>query len=60
MNIERTIKSMYKKVTKKITDVYLVDKYLTKETKENFILAINRLDEKIDLLKTLNERDLSL
>lgn len=44
------------KVTRKITDVHSADNYLTKETTENISLAINRLDGKLDLLKTVNER----
>lgn len=53
---------MYKKITKnekvtrKITDVHSADNYLTKETTENISLAINRLDGKLDLIKTVNER----
>ena len=53
---------MYKKITKnekvtrKITDVHSADNYLTKETTENISLAINRLDGKLDLVKTVNER----
>lgn len=53
---------MYKKITKKekvtrkITDVHSADNYLTKETTENISLAINKLDGKLDLLKTVNER----
>lgn len=53
---------MYKKITKKekvtrkITDVYSADNYLTKETTESISLAINKLDGKLDLLKTVNER----
>lgn len=53
---------MYKKITEKekitrnITDVHSADKYLTKETTKNISLAINRLDGKLDLVKTPNER----
>lgn len=53
---------MYKKITKKekvtrkITDVHSADNYLTKETTESISLAINKLDGKLDLLKTVNER----
>lgn len=53
---------MYKKITKKekitrrITDVHSADNYLTKETTENISLAINKLDGKLDLVKTVNER----
>lgn len=53
---------MYKKiaknerVTRKITDVHSADNYLTKENTKNISLAINRLDGKLDLLKTVNER----
>ncbi len=44
------------KVTRKITDVHSADNYLTKETTESISLAINKLDGKLDLLKTVNER----
>lgn len=44
------------KVTRKITDVHSADNYLTKETTENISLAINKLDGKLDLVKTVNER----
>ena len=53
---------MYKKITKhdkvtrKITDVHSADNYLTKETTKNISLAINKLDGKLDLVKTVNER----
>lgn len=53
---------MYKKITEKekitrnITDVHSADNYLTKETTKNISLAINRLDGKLDLVKTPNER----
>ncbi len=53
---------MYKKITKKekvtrkITDAHSADNYLTKETTESISLAINKLDGKLDLLKTVNER----
>lgn len=53
---------MYKKITKnekvtrKITDVHSADNYLTKETTQNISLAINRLDGKLDFVKTVNER----
>ncbi len=53
---------MYKKITKnekvtrKISDAHSADNYLTKETTENISLAINRLDGKLDLIKTVNER----
>ena len=53
---------MYKKITKKekvtrkITDVHSAYNYLTKETTESISLAINKLDGKLDLLKTVNER----
>ena len=53
---------MYKKITKnekttrKITDVHSADNYLTKETTENISLAINRLDGKLNLVRTVNER----
>lgn len=44
------------KVTRQITDVHSADNYLTKEITENISLAINKLDGKLDLLKTVNER----
>lgn len=44
------------KVTRKITDVHSADNYLTKETTKNISLAINKLDGKLDLVKTVNER----
>lgn len=53
---------MYKKITKnekitrKITDVHSADNYLTKETTKNISLAINKLEGKLDLVKTVNER----
>lgn len=53
---------MYKKImkneriTRKISDVHSADNYLTKETTENISLAINKLDGKLDLVKTVNER----
>lgn len=53
---------MYKKITKnekvtrKITDVHSADNYLTKETTKNISLAINRLNGKLDVVKTVNER----
>lgn len=53
---------MYKKITKKekitrkITDVHSADNYLTKETTKNISLAVNKLEGKLDLVKTVNER----
>lgn len=44
------------KVTRKITDVHFADNYLTKETTESISLAVNILDGKLDLIKTVNER----
>ncbi|MFR0823265.1 MAG: hypothetical protein ACLU84_07630 [Clostridia bacterium] len=44
------------KITRKITDVHSADNYLTKETTENISLAINRLNGRLELLKTVNER----
>jgi len=48
--------SKNEKITRNITEVHSADNYLTKETTKNVSLAINRLDGKLDLLKTLNER----
>ncbi len=36
--------------------MHFADNYLTKETTESISLAINKLDGKLDLLKTVNER----
>ena len=53
---------MYKKITKnekitrKITDVHSADNYLTKETTKNISLAVNKLEGKLNLVKTVNER----
>lgn len=53
---------MYKKITKnekitrKITDVHSADNYLTKEITKNISLAVNKLEGKLDLVKTVNER----
>ncbi len=53
---------MYKKITEKekitrrITNMHSSDNYLTKETTENISLAINRLNGRLKLLKTVNER----
>lgn len=53
---------MYKKITKNekvtrnITEVHSSDNYLTKETTKNISLAINKLDGKLDIVKTVNER----
>ena len=53
---------MYKKITKnekitrKITDVHSADNYLTKETTKNISLVVNKLEGKLDLVKTVNER----
>ncbi len=55
---QKCIKKISKdeKITRKITDVHSADNYLTKETTKNISLAINRLNGKLDLLKTVNER----
>lgn len=48
--------SSAEKITRKISEEHFVDNYLTKDTTNNFSIAVNYLDGKIDLIKIGNER----